>query len=99
MGGLAQEHTPCLVLHFQCYLHFIHPKRMPQPPLPIPAALIILQILLFSITFPTYLLLLAARLTGEGLTTLDLIFSSTITVLIALSATADQQQWSEYILS
>ena len=99
MGGLAQEHTSCLVLHFQCYLHFVHPKRRSKPTLPMPAALIVIQILLFSITFPTYVLLLTTRLTGEGLTTLDLIFSSAITVLIALSATADQQQWSEYILS
>ena len=98
MGGLAQVHTPCPILYFQRYLHFLHPKRMSQPSSPILAALTAPQILLFSVTLPTYVLLLAARLTGEGLSTLDLIFSSTITVLIALSATADQQQWSEYIL-
>ena len=51
-----------------------------------------------SVTFPTYALLVASRLTGDGLDGLDIIFSQGLVGLVMVAAIADQQQWSEFYL-
>ncbi|KAF2176452.1 DUF1295-domain-containing protein [Zopfia rhizophila CBS 207.26] len=51
-------------------------------------------LLLFAITTPTYILLLAARLTGNGMSTFDNLFSRLIFSFIILEFFADQQQWN-----
>jgi steroid 5-alpha reductase family enzyme len=52
------------------------------------------SILLFLITTPTYVLLLAARF-GEKMDTADLMFSRALMGLVLLEFFADQQQWSK----
>lgn len=52
--------------------------------------------LLFSITTPTYILLLASRLTASEYQTADLVFSRGLMGLVLLAFFADQQQWREY---
>ena len=49
-----------------------------------------------SVTFPTYVLLMASRLTGDGLDGLDIIFTQGLVGLVMVAAIADQQQWSEF---
>ncbi|KAI9881075.1 MAG: hypothetical protein M1830_008233 [Pleopsidium flavum] len=51
------------------------------------------SVLLFSVTTPTYILLLAARLTANEYRTADLIFSRALVGLVLLAFFADQQQW------
>jgi steroid 5-alpha reductase family enzyme len=53
------------------------------------------SVLLFLITTPTYVLVLAARL-GQKMDTADLVFSRALMGLVLLEFFADQQQWSEY---
>lgn len=52
------------------------------------------QVLLFLITSPTYVLMLAGRLTGEELSWADFAFSRTLMALVLLEFFADQQQWT-----
>ncbi|OCK82258.1 DUF1295-domain-containing protein [Lepidopterella palustris CBS 459.81] len=52
------------------------------------------SLLLFAITTPTYILLLASHLTGDGMTTTDSIFSRTMFALVVIEFFADQQQWN-----
>ncbi|TKA65117.1 hypothetical protein B0A49_08987 [Cryomyces minteri] len=52
------------------------------------------SVLLFSITTPTYVLLLASRLTGNPMTTVDLVFSGGMIALVLLEFFADNQQWN-----
>ncbi|KZF24168.1 DUF1295-domain-containing protein [Xylona heveae TC161] len=52
------------------------------------------SILLFLITTPTYVLLLASRVTGNENTTGDLVFSRVLMALILVEFFADQQQWA-----
>ena len=51
------------------------------------------QVLLFLITTPTYILLLAAK--GNSFQTADVVFSRTLGALVFLAFYADGQQWSE----
>ena len=51
-----------------------------------------------SITFPTYVLLISSKVTGEGLDGLDIGFSQGLVGLVMIAAIADQQQWSKLIL-
>ncbi|KAL8673363.1 MAG: hypothetical protein Q9168_002210 [Polycauliona sp. 1 TL-2023] len=53
------------------------------------------SLLLFSITTPTYVLLLAARFTDPQ--ALDIIFSQVLIGCVFLSYTADQQQWDFHV--
>lgn len=46
------------------------------------------------ISFPSYVLLLSERVTGQGLTPVDLGFAAWILFLVGVTATADQQQWN-----
>ena len=50
-----------------------------------------------SITFPTYVLLVASKLTGDGLDALDWGFSQGLVGLLMIAAVADQQQWSKSV--
>lgn len=52
--------------------------------------------LLFSVTLPTYILLLASRLTANEFQIADLVFSRVLMGLVLLAFFADQQQWREY---
>ena len=51
------------------------------------------QVLLFLITTPTYILLLAAK--GNSFPTADVVFSRALGALVFLAFYADGQQWSE----
>ncbi|KAK0124343.1 hypothetical protein ONS95_009312 [Cadophora gregata] len=51
------------------------------------------SILLFLITTPTYVMLLAGRI-GGGLTTADMVFVRVLMALVLLEFFADQQQWN-----
>ncbi|KAI9774419.1 MAG: hypothetical protein M1840_004313 [Geoglossum simile] len=51
------------------------------------------SILLFLITTPTYILLLASKIVGDDSTLIDLIFSRVLTGLVLFEWFADQQQW------
>ncbi|KAI9050076.1 hypothetical protein LZ554_006220 [Drepanopeziza brunnea f. sp. 'monogermtubi'] len=51
------------------------------------------SVLLFAITTPTYILLLAARL-GQEFSTSDIIFARLLMALVLLEFFADQQQWN-----
>lgn len=51
------------------------------------------SLLLFAITTPTYVILLAAR-SGETLSTADTIFVRVLMGLVLFEFFADQQQWS-----
>jgi steroid 5-alpha reductase family enzyme len=53
-----------------------------------------LQVLLWLITTPTYILLLASRITGDTLSAYDSIFSKLIFFLVIVEFLADQQQWN-----
>ncbi|KAI9835360.1 MAG: hypothetical protein M1837_003800 [Sclerophora amabilis] len=55
---------------------------------------LIQSVLLFSITLPTYILLLTARITGDQSTTADLVFSRALVCLVLFEWFADQQQWA-----
>ena len=52
-----------------------------------------LQILLWVITSPTYVLLLTSRITGDTFSSYDSIFSKVMFALVILEFFADQQQW------
>ncbi|KAI9816447.1 MAG: hypothetical protein M1827_001579 [Pycnora praestabilis] len=52
------------------------------------------SLLLFSITMPTYVLLLASKITGNDHTTADLIFSRALVGVVLLAFFADGQQWN-----
>jgi steroid 5-alpha reductase family enzyme len=52
------------------------------------------SVLLFMITMPTYILLLAARFTGDEFSKADLICSRVLMGLVLLEFFADQQQWN-----
>lgn len=52
-----------------------------------------LQVLLYLITTPAYILLLASRLTGEQMQSADLVFSRLLMGLVLFEFFADQQQW------
>ena len=53
------------------------------------------SILLFLITTPTYVMVLAARL-GETMSTSDVVFARALMGLVLVEVFADQQQWSEF---
>lgn len=53
------------------------------------------SVLLFMIATPSYLLLLASRLSSE-MTTGDIIFARVLMGLVLLEWFADGQQWSQY---
>ncbi len=53
------------------------------------------SVLLFAITTPAYILLLASR-QGENLTTVDTIFPRILLGLVLLEWFADQQQWGMF---
>lgn len=53
-----------------------------------------MQILLFAITTPTYVLLLNSRITGDHLTFCDSLFSKLIFMFVLVEFFADQQQWN-----
>ena len=57
-----------------------------------------LQLLLFSITTPTYIFLLCAEGTTGHYETADLIFSRLIGILVFIAFLADNQQWSKRFL-
>jgi steroid 5-alpha reductase family enzyme len=50
------------------------------------------SLLLFAITTPTYVILLAAR-SGEALSTADTVFVRALMGLVLIEFFADQQQW------
>jgi steroid 5-alpha reductase family enzyme len=52
-----------------------------------------LQILLWIITSPTYILLLTSRITGNELSGYDQAFSKGMFVIVIIEFFADQQQW------
>lgn len=52
------------------------------------------SILLFLITTPTYVLVLASRF-GNDMTSSDLVFSRALMGLVLVEFFADQQQWSK----
>ncbi|KAI9717734.1 MAG: hypothetical protein M1812_004463 [Candelaria pacifica] len=52
------------------------------------------SLLLFSITTPTYALLLASKITGNESTTADLLFSRGLVGCVLMAFFADQQQWN-----
>jgi steroid 5-alpha reductase family enzyme len=54
------------------------------------------SVLLFLITTPTYVMILAARL-GEKMSTADVIFARVLMGLVLVECFADQQQWSKFI--
>ncbi|KAJ8117532.1 hypothetical protein OPT61_g1300 [Boeremia exigua] len=51
------------------------------------------NILLWIITSPTYVLLLASRITGDTVSAYDNVFSKAMFVLVVIEFFADQQQW------
>lgn len=53
-----------------------------------------MQLLLFLITAPTYVLLLCSRITGNELTQYDGLFSKLMFVFVLVEFFADQQQWN-----
>lgn len=53
------------------------------------------SVLLFMLTTPTYVILLAARL-GENFSTADMVFARLLMGLVLVEFFADQQQWSSY---
>lgn len=55
-----------------------------------------MQILLWIITTPTYILLLTSRITGDGLSQYDSLFSKTMVFLVVIEFFADGQQWAYY---
>ena len=55
----------------------------------------LVQVLLFSISMPTYLMVLASRKSENHLDNGDIAFSGAMIAFVALSFLADQQQWSE----
>lgn len=50
--------------------------------------------LLWSITAPTYILLLCSRVIGDDFTTYDSLFSKAMFLLVVIEFFADQQQWN-----
>lgn len=59
--------------------------------------LIHVQVLLFAVAAPTYILLLSSHLTGQGMNTTDLVLSRILIGLVVVEWFADQQQWSKYL--
>ncbi|KAI9715324.1 MAG: hypothetical protein M1828_000889 [Chrysothrix sp. TS-e1954] len=57
---------------------------------------ILQNLLLFTITTPTYILLLTSQTTPNTLATSDMAFAVLIVSLVITSAIADQQQWNYY---
>lgn len=51
------------------------------------------QVLLFAVTMPTYILILANQFTGPSLKPNDIFFIVLILSMIAIEFTADGQQW------
>jgi len=51
------------------------------------------SVLLFSITTPTYILLLASRLTGLQMQTTDIVIARLLMACVLFEFFADQQQW------
>jgi steroid 5-alpha reductase family enzyme len=54
------------------------------------------SILLFLITTPTYVMVVAARL-GETMSTSDVVFARALMGLVLVEVFADQQQWSKFL--
>ncbi|MCJ1387723.1 hypothetical protein MMC18_000566 [Xylographa bjoerkii] len=52
------------------------------------------SVLLFSVTMPSYILLLTSKMTGESLLPFDIAFSQGMVGAVLLAAVADQQQWN-----
>ena len=53
------------------------------------------QILLFSVSWPTYVLVLASKFQGQDYSITDLIFSRLFVGFVILAYFADQQQWGK----
>jgi hypothetical protein len=53
------------------------------------------SVLLFLITTPTYVIIVAARF-GEKMSTADVIFARVLMGLVLVECFADQQQWSKF---
>ncbi|KAF2091826.1 DUF1295-domain-containing protein [Saccharata proteae CBS 121410] len=52
------------------------------------------SVLLFAVTTPTYVLLLASKATGQDMTTADIFFARGLMALVLVEFFADQQQWT-----
>ncbi|MCJ1478313.1 AAA ATPase afg3 [Lambiella insularis] len=52
------------------------------------------SVLLFSVSMPTYVLLVTSKLTGENMLPLDVAFSQGLVGAVLGAAIADQQQWN-----
>ena len=94
MGGAEGKYQSSVVLRLQCYIHFVSSKRASTYcQIPPQLAYIAAQVLLFLITTPTYVLLLASKTNGSP--TADLVFSRALGAVVFLAFYADGQQWSE----
>jgi steroid 5-alpha reductase family enzyme len=56
--------------------------------------LLTIQILLWLISTPTYILLLSSRITGDELTRFDTFFGRFMMFIVVIEFIADQQQWT-----
>lgn len=56
------------------------------------------QFLLFSITTPTYVLMLCSRLTGADMSFPDIVFARILMALVLFEFFADGQQWGKSLL-
>ncbi|MCJ1398144.1 hypothetical protein MMC11_001341 [Xylographa trunciseda] len=52
------------------------------------------SVLLFSVTMPSYILLITSKMTGENMLPLDIAFSQGLVGAVLIAAIADQQQWN-----
>lgn len=96
MGDSQKIHQPSSLLHLQRRLHLPGAKRTAHNCHSAPLSwLTTSQILLFSVTMPTYILLLSSPIVPAD--TSDMIFSQLILGAIFLAFTADQQQWGKSI--
>ena len=96
MGSPKGKYCSSIVLHLQCHVYLVGSERTTiYRRIRLQLAYFATKVLLFLITTPTYVLLLASKTNTSP--TADLVFSRALGAVIFLAYYADGQQWSEYI--
>ena len=95
MGGPKGKYRSSIVLRIQCYIYLAGSKRTTiYSQIRLQLAYFTTKVLLFLITTPTYVLLLASKTNMSP--TADLVFSRALGAVVFLAYYADGQQWSKY---
>lgn len=93
MGDCEGEGWTILDVSIQRHIHFIHSKCKTNIDHHLHILLTEMQLLLFAISTPAYILLLYSRQGAEKMELPDLVFSRVLMGLVLLEFFADQQQW------